>query len=141
MATDLAQLLRDEPSIGSNLLDAVSQLKVLQISKSAKLMVNTFEGILVPLVHHVEKTKAHEELVESNERFVKENLEVVVQATGNLSDTLATMEPTRQELEGHDKRVAEIQAQIYALNQEFEAISTRRAELINILAPAQSRAN
>lgn len=141
MDSDLSQSLHDEPTLGSDLLDEISLLKTLQTFEYAKLMVTTFEGILVPLVQHVNKVREVEQLVESKEIFMKEHLEVIVQATGEILDALATIEKNKQELEGYDKRAAEIHAQISALNQELEVISTRKAEITSIFAPAQSQAD
>lgn len=138
MDFDLPQLLHDEPAHGSDLLDVISQLK-LQTFESAKLMVTKFEGILVPLLQHVKKTREVKQLAESKDIFVKENLEVIVQATGEISDTLEMIEKNKKDLEGQDKRGAEIHAKISALNQELEVISTWKAEITSIIAPAQSK--
>ena len=148
MSPKLPQMLQDDPAIGLEISDTLTQLKVLDISDSARLMMTTFEKFFTPMLANIECMKENEQLVEAKQAFVKENLEVVVQAHKEINGIMAMIEQKQQELSPKRKRAAEIRSriadlskEIFVLNEELEATSAQEVKINEVITPAQAQVN
>ena len=137
---DLPHLLHSDPNLEPELSKVLAQMKELNMSESARLMIMAFEKLFIPLCQNVEIIRANESSIESKEAFVKAKLDMVVQVTEEINGLLAMVEEKKQELIPKRNRAAEIRNQISALNKELELITKQEEEINNVINPIQAKA-
>lgn len=84
-----------EPSIGPQLLDALTQVKELNISKHARTVMTMFEKVLVPMLHNINNLRKIEQVVDAKETFVKESWDLVRKADNEITNWKAVIDEVK----------------------------------------------
>ena len=142
------QMLLDDPGLGPEISDAITQLKGLDISDLARLMITAFENIFIPMLENTDCIRENEQQVEMKGAFVKENLDVVVQANEEITGIMAMIEQKQQELSPKQKRadeirsrIADLHKEIAVLHEELETVTVQEEEINQLITPAQAQVN
>jgi hypothetical protein len=135
---ELPESLVKDPNLLQELQEAMAKLRSLDITDSCKLMLSTFDQVLLPLAENVKQVAANEEEIFQQRAAVQDAVTIAKEDSKAMKNLTATLKDKRLALVPKRKRADEIRSQLAALSKELEDITAADKDLEESIAGIQA---